>query len=161
MESFAMTNHPSQQTTLIGRERAGRGFTLVEILIVVVILAILAMIVVPQFSGVAGESRANTIRGNLYRMRVQIEIYKNQHNGDVPTLANIIDQLTLSSTASGVTAPIRTAGFPHGPYVRDIPVNPNVNTSNIANTAVGTSAWFYDETTGAFHANDSVATRLY
>ena len=48
------------------------GFTLVELLIVVVILA---TIVVPQFLSAIDESRKNTLKINLHRVRTQIEVY--------------------------------------------------------------------------------------
>ena len=41
---------------------ARRGFTLVELLIVVVILGILATIVIPQFSNASQQARENTSR---------------------------------------------------------------------------------------------------
>ena len=60
------------------------GFTLVEILIVVVILGILAAIVVPQFSEASSEAKINTLRGNLQTMRSQLELYKIQHDDLLP-----------------------------------------------------------------------------
>lgn len=58
--------------------KARTGFTLVEILIVVVILGILAAIVIPQFTDAGSETRISTVRANLSAMRSQIEIYKNR-----------------------------------------------------------------------------------
>lgn len=46
-----------------------KGFTLVEILIVVVILGILAAIVIPQFTNASEEAKQNSLRSNLQSIR--------------------------------------------------------------------------------------------
>lgn len=62
-----------------------RAFTLVEILIVVVILAILAAIVIPQFSNASQESIKSALRGQLKQIDDQIEVYRVNHAGLIPT----------------------------------------------------------------------------
>lgn len=138
-----------------------RAFTLVEILIVVVILGILAALVIPQFSSAAAMSRENSIRMDLHRMRAQIEIYRQQHNSTPPSLANFADQMTKSSTADGDTAEVGTSGYRFGPYIQSVPLNPTTNTRTVSEGAVGSSGWYYNETTGDFRANDSEASKLF
>ena len=72
------------------------GFTLVEILIVVVILGILAAIVIPQFSNASQEASINRVRADLQTMRSQIELYKIQHLGTRPTLLGFATQMTAA-----------------------------------------------------------------
>lgn len=64
---------------------ADRGFTLVEILIVVVILGILASIVVPQFVSATTEATKTHIQRNLQEIANQVEMYKGNHAGTLPT----------------------------------------------------------------------------
>ncbi len=136
------------------------GFTLVEILIVVVILGILAAIVVPQFTSAAAESRDSSIKMNLNRIRQQLEIYKEHHDGNYPTLVDIEAQLTGASDVDGAPLPLGTPGA-FGPYIREVPLNANSNGRVVGNGAVGASDWYYNENTGEFAANDSVVTRTY
>jgi type II secretion system protein G len=62
-----------------------RGFTLIEILIVVVILGILAAIVVPQFSNASQEATASSIRSQLQTIRGQVELFRVRNAGALPT----------------------------------------------------------------------------
>ena len=101
------------------------AFTLVEVLIVVVILAILAAAVIPQFADSTTDARNSTSVFNLSTLRSQIAIYKAQHGGLVPTGADaaaITLQFTTKTNADGTTT-----GTPAlGPYLQAIPFNPAV-----------------------------------
>lgn len=147
-------------TPLPARIRNHRGFTLVEILIVVVILGVLAGIVVPQFSDAAETSRESALMQNLFRMRQQIELYHSEHDS-YPTLTNFINQMTLPSDTDGNTAALGTPGHPLGPYLHRMPNNPFTDTIPIGDGAVGSSAWYYDELTGHIAPNDSTEHRAW
>jgi len=153
--------HPLTFSRRRRSSRRNAGFTLVEIMIVIIILGILAAIVVPQFVSAADEARHNSTKMDLNRIRVQLEIYSQQHGGTYPTLAEFEAQMTLPTNAAGVTAPLGTPGFPFGPYLMEFPNNPLAGTKTIGSGAPGTSAWYYNETTGEFRANDSVLSRTY
>lgn len=140
------------------------GFTLIEVLIVVLILAILAAIVVPQFTSATGQSRANALQANLYHVRQALQVYRVEH-GTYPDLGpdgqTLIDQLTLATDAEGNTAAVGTAGHNLGPYLRIFPDNPQTSGRTIGDGAIGTTDWFYDELNGTFRANNSAADAAY
>jgi len=62
--------------------RVRHGFTLIEILIVVMILGILAAIVIPQFTDAAGEASRSNLQSQLQTIRSQIELYNVQNPAD-------------------------------------------------------------------------------
>lgn len=66
------------------RARRLKGFTLVEILIVVVILGILAAIVVPQFTSASQEAVKGALASQLQTISSQVELYRVQNTGALP-----------------------------------------------------------------------------
>ena len=100
------------------------AFTLIEVLLVVVILAVLAGAVIPRYLTTADDAKRSSLTHNLSVMGVQLEIYRAQHLNQYPTIAgNALPQLTASTNSAGE---IGAAGplFPFGPYVLEPPMNP-------------------------------------
>jgi general secretion pathway protein G len=140
--------------------RKNKGFTLVEILIVVVILGILAAIVIPQFTDASTQSKVASCQTSLMSLRSQIELYKIQHNDTAPGgtaaapgtfgEATWIDQMTTYSDASGNTGTAKTAVLKFGPYIQQVPTNPwnslEKVVPGVADAAL--AGWIYDITTG-------------
>ena len=126
------------------------GFTLVEILIVVVILAILAAIVLPSFTNAAESARETATRSLLKSVRIQLELYKSQHNDDWPLLSQLWDNLMQPTDTDGNIDP---AGE-RGPYLRKEPHNQfNKSQTVVApGAATASDGWEYDEATGEFTA---------
>ena len=129
-------------------KRSSRGFTLVEILIVVIILGILAAIVIPQFTNASSDARKNSVASPLQPMRGQIELFKIQH-GDVPPAATALATvLTGKSNAADTTQAVATGTL--GPYLQAFPINPLNGFSTVVN-ATGTAAgWVYAVSGGQY-----------
>ena len=149
-----------------------RGFTLVEILIVVLILSILSSIIIPKFSTASVEARENMMRENLRILRTQIFTYRAQHWDTAPGYDNtgnvseqaFIDQITLFSDEDGITNDVASERFHLGPYMTEIPENP-VNASSsitiildageIPEEPTDNSGWIYKPAERIFKANVS------
>jgi general secretion pathway protein G len=147
--------------------KARNGFTLVEILIVVVILGILAAIVIPQFTEASTEAKQSSLVSDLQTARSQIELYKIQHNdnlpgsvgGAVPTEALFNSHITGYTTVLGAASTAGAVGA-FGPYLQKIPSNPfctdpNGVTVGAADPAAASTAgdgWYLNSTTGQFFA---------
>jgi general secretion pathway protein G len=132
------------------------GFTLVEILIVVVILGILAAVVIPQFTDASTEAKTSSLCSDLQTVRSQIELFKIQHNDELPGAAT---DTTFGEAMTGTTdiAGSQT-GSDYGPYLQKIPVNPfnDKNTVNEDGTLGDNShGWEFNTTNGGFYADDS------
>lgn len=146
-----------------------QGFTLVEILIVVIILGILAAIVIPQFTEASAEARVSNLVTNLQTIRSQLLLYKTQHLEKYPECGDysnddFVAEMTTYSDLKGTTATApNAAATPHpiiyGPYLTSIPINPMTDTKTVTVVVTGTnpkdetSAWWFNAKTGAFKAN--------
>jgi general secretion pathway protein G len=141
--------------------KAKSGFTLVEILIVVVILGILAAIVIPQFTEASTEAKTSSLCTDLQTVRSQIELYKIQHNDNLPGAGTA----TWVEAMTGKTDIAGAVGTDYGPYLQKIPTNQfnDLNTVRLGGAAAGanTDGWRFDTTSGAFQADDTAAHAAY
>ena len=147
----------------MARNRHRSAFTLIEVLFVVIIMAVLAATIIPQFSSSTTDAKDSALKFNLHTIRSQIEMYKVHHTSKVPALATFVDQMTKPTDVNGN---ITGTNLIYGPYFQgQVPANP-FNGSNVLvavaaagkdPTAVvaGGAGWQYDETTGAFWPNNA------
>ncbi|MBI4394919.1 MAG: prepilin-type N-terminal cleavage/methylation domain-containing protein [Candidatus Omnitrophica bacterium] len=69
-----------------------RGFTLIEILIVVAIIAILALAIIPSYVGFDVDARVVTTKSNLATIRNRISLYRAKEGNYPESLKNLLDQ---------------------------------------------------------------------
>jgi general secretion pathway protein G len=156
------------------------GFTLIEMLIVVILLGILAMLIVPQISVSTEDAKLSSLRANLGAMRNAIELYYYEHENTYPgendnagaataaaaTAAIAFkEQLTQYTTITGAVSTSNAAGDKLGPYLKSstLATNPYNNfnevvcdlTDDITLRVVdaGDFGWKFYPTNGVFMAN--------
>ena len=138
------------------RRPPSRGFTLVEILIVVIILGILATIIIGLFQNGTKDAAAASLKDNLRNMRSQLQLYVAQHGG-YPALANFEQQMTQYTDADGNVSAVKNATHQYGPYIISMPVLPvGVNKGKSGVTGLTYTAgfgWGYEPTAGIIKAN--------
>jgi len=86
----------------VSRLASRKGFTLIEVLIVIVVIAILAAIVVPRLLGAGRKARETALRGTLHQLRNSIGLFQ-AHNGCYPTALADLMLNAASPPASGVS----------------------------------------------------------
>jgi len=138
--------------------KAPKGFTLIEILIVVIILGILAAIVIPQFTNASTSAKQSALSSTAQTLRSQVALYKLQHTDKMPGIgaaatgtafmgtSQFWTDMTTQTDETGApwtgSAANTTAGGPCGPYMQSIPAN-NLNGSTTvvdANLMPGSTA---------------------
>lgn len=101
-----------------GRARERRGFTLLELLVVIIVLGLLAGLVAPQVFGRVGEARVTSARTQMALLGTALDSYR-LDNGSYPTTEQGLQALREKPTREPVPANWR------GPYLRKaLPLDP-------------------------------------
>lgn len=130
------------------------AFTLVELIVVIVVLAVLSAVAIPKYIDYSGKAKESAVRGVLGNTRSAI--------------ANFYSNSALSGTATWPTlTQIQTFGST-GVLQEPIPANPYITSTNAASISAATwaatppvtagasvSGWNYDAATGKFWANSN------
>jgi general secretion pathway protein G len=140
-------------------KRNARGFTLVEILIVVIILGILAAIVIPKFANASLEAQTANLHSQLQTVRAAIELYRVQHRDVPPDLVGSNWAAFTGKTDSLGNASVNPDDW--GPYIQNEPKNPLANSNSISDTASPGVGWVYDKTSGTITATSDNQGTLF
>ena len=131
--------------------RMRRGFTLIEMLIVIVVIAILAVIVIQRFTGVGRRGREASLRTDLHEMRTAIEHFEADAGAYPPDLTDLMaaDGASISADADGSGRSVDRAGY-QGPYLRTgdsaLPADPMTKAAD----------WTYDNAAGDVHSSSTL-----
>ena len=113
-----MQNKINERRVLKILKRRRSGFTLIEIMVVVVILGLLAALVVPNIGSRVSEAQRTAAATQIRSIEDALEMYR-MHNGFYPSTAQGLEALVTAPTTSPV--PKRYAD---GGYMKKIPDDP-------------------------------------
>lgn len=129
------------------------GFTLVELVVVVLILGILAAIAAPKIINNSDKAGDSSIASTLAAIRDAIELYKAERNGKLPTTAAGAIPTVADFTAA-LDPYLRGTQFPYA-KVGGLNSN-NINIQAAGPTVVaGGAGWSYNWLTGEIIINSS------
>lgn len=124
-----------------GRKRT-LGFTLVELLVVIVVLAVLAAIVLPKFMNSSARSKESALKSDLKLMRNAVSLFQADTGKFPNTVADLAQtDKTQVKDASGTVV---NASDWHGPYLDSVITDP-----------ISGSAFNYDKATGKITSSAS------
>jgi general secretion pathway protein G len=136
-----------------------RAFTLVEVMMVIVALAIIAGVVVPQVTTVIDDAKNSAMLRDLRETAMAIERYRMEHGGSPPdviqneTLVQLIEKTDVDGNVGAGPEYI------YGPYMEKLPPNALNNVSRVfrVNTAPPPNlssrvGWVYHEDSGQIWA---------
>ncbi len=137
-----------------------KGFTLIELMIVVAIIGILAAIAIPKFAELITKSKESSAKGTLGAVRSAITIYYSDTEGYFPLGAstNLVNALTLGSkyldNGANVSITIPKNGPPNS--------NPGHGTATFVDANVEAAndddgGWTYTQATGQLNIDCSHA----
>lgn len=144
-----------------------KGFTLVELMIVVAIIGILAAIAIPKFADMLEKSRDGATKGNISAIKSAVSIYYGDQQGAWPSdLENngATNPLTFLPKYIAAIPPVKSTGANTSNSSTNIGKGPGKNSAFAKYIGYGTFAaitttgdgWVYDNAAGSVWVNSTV-----
>ena len=112
MNDLMTPNHPSLQLS----RRGAHGFTLVEMLLVLVILAVLAAIVIPKFSGRSQQAKVTAAKSQIASFELALDSFEVDTGFYPPGNAGLNGLVDQPSSAPDWKGPYLKQGIPLDPW---------------------------------------------
>jgi len=128
------------------RGRIRHGFTLIELIVLMLVIGIIALIIIPQMLAAERRSSESALRGDLHALRVAIEHFHADSGGYPPRLDDVFAWSGdhVSAAVDGAHRDLDLEAY-RGPYLRTgdmlLPLDPFTDKRD----------WQYNSATGEVH----------
>ena len=131
-----------------------KGFTLIELMIVVAIIGILAAIAIPRFAQMLEKSREGSTKGNLGSIKSAASIYYGDTQGIWPSTLNTLSVYGFSRYLDNISPVKVTGAFVTG---AKSPSGALVTMTTMSSVPTGSgTGWMYDSNFGSVYVNSTV-----
>jgi prepilin-type N-terminal cleavage/methylation domain-containing protein len=154
-------------------KQAQKGFTLVELMIVVAIIGILAAVAIPKFAQMLEKSREGATKGNLSALKSAASNYYADQQGIYPKTLDTGTQIIGTTTYPAFlpnyiseVSPVKVTGANTVNGAANVNLGPGVSSGGVVTTGVWSSpgfastsvgqGWKYDNTIGAVWVNSAM-----
>lgn len=118
---FIPTPHSATHVRPAGRPVASRGFTLIEILVVMAIIGLIAALVAPQVFKSLGGAKSDAARAQLEALATSVDLYRLEVGKLPPDLNALIERPSGESRWNGPY--LRKQKVPNDPWDREYVYN--------------------------------------
>lgn len=85
---------------MMKRKNGQKGFTLIELIVVMAILAILAAIAVPKYNSVTTKAKQQALEANVRTIVSAIQLYQAANDGNLPTTETLVNSFLQKPIAN-------------------------------------------------------------